>query len=356
MKIADEIYADYLSEEIKPLEDYKPKHTVEAKLRSVTLDDLQIAVLWEKYVAFKIPQVAETTVRLNYSRVESHINKNPYKLISQASEAFIYLTENNSPETAKRIITQLNACCNWGVKMRIIKKNPFKGMASEIKVSKSKTQLPDSEENDFLEIDPFTDNEVKMIIKSFQNHQKYNHYEGFVKFLFLTGCRTSEAIGLRWKDISKDLSMITFQNAIVCASGKLITKRLKTQDFRKFPCNSQLREFINSIKHTRRNVDDYVFKSLTGKVIRADVFNGYVWNTCENHGITYIGIVRQLANNGAMRYRPQYQTRHTFITNALNAGMEVKDVAALVGNSPEVIYKHYAGVRISDIAIPEIQF
>ena len=41
-------------------------------------------------------------------------------------------------------------------------------------------------------------------------------------------------------------------------------------------------------------------------------------------------------------YLPLKYCRHTFITLALEAGIEVKDVAALVGNSPDVISRHYA--------------
>ena len=52
-----------------------------------------------------------------------------------------------------------------------------------------------------------------------------------------------------------------------------------------------------------------------------------------------------MLNQLGIEYRKPYQTRHTFITLALDNGLDAKDVARLVGNSPEVIYKHYAGVR-----------
>lgn len=45
--------------------------------------------------------------------------------------------------------------------------------------------------------------------------------------------------------------------------------------------------------------------------------------------------------------------RHTFITLALESGMDAKDVAALVGNSAEVIYKHYASAK-RQLELPEI--
>ncbi len=53
-----------------------------------------------------------------------------------------------------------------------------------------------------------------------------------------------------------------------------------------------------------------------------------------------------------IEYRKLYQTRHTFITLALENGLDAKDVARLVGNSPAVIYRHYAGNK-RELFVPE---
>ncbi|MEL6900247.1 MAG: hypothetical protein AAFP07_04785 [Cyanobacteria bacterium J06606_4] len=53
-----------------------------------------------------------------------------------------------------------------------------------------------------------------------------------------------------------------------------------------------------------------------------------------------------------IEYRKPYQTRHTFITLALEHGLNAKDVAKLVGNSAEVIYWHYAASK-REVAVPE---
>jgi integrase len=45
--------------------------------------------------------------------------------------------------------------------------------------------------------------------------------------------------------------------------------------------------------------------------------------------------------------------RHTAINEALKAGISVTDVARMVGNSPEIIYKHYASAN-KDAMMPEI--
>lgn len=52
-------------------------------------------------------------------------------------------------------------------------------------------------------------------------------------------------------------------------------------------------------------------------------------------------------------YRKPYQMRHTFITLCLDAGIDAKDVARWVGNSPKIIYQHYAGAN-RDLEVPEL--
>jgi integrase len=54
-----------------------------------------------------------------------------------------------------------------------------------------------------------------------------------------------------------------------------------------------------------------------------------------------------------LEYRKPYVTRHTFITLCLDKGIDAKDIAQWVGNSPEIIYKHYAGSR-HNLQVPEI--
>ena len=51
-------------------------------------------------------------------------------------------------------------------------------------------------------------------------------------------------------------------------------------------------------------------------------------------------VVKQLD----IAYRPQYNTRHTFITLCLQAGIQVTQVAQWVGNTPKTIWEYYAGL------------
>lgn len=197
-----------------------------------------------------------------------------------------HLLHHNSAYTAKRVITQLNACCNWACESSLLAANPFKGMAEKINVVQ-----------DEKEIDPFFPAERDAIIQGFEQHPTYCYYVPFVRFLFMTGCRTSEAVGLQWKHISSSCSQITFTEAVVCVSSHKIRKNTKTGKSRKLACNTQLQELLLSIKP----------------------------ENCDPEAC------------------PQYNTRHTFITMAIEANVSVPQVAKWVNNSSEIIMQHYAG-------------
>jgi len=82
-----------------------------------------------------------------------------------------------------------------------------------------------------------------------------------------------------------------------------------------------------------------VFPFPEGKPIDLNNFRNRIWKTV-------------LAGLG-IEYQELYQTRHTFITHALEVGkLDAKDVARWVGNSPEAIYRHYADNK-RELFVPE---
>jgi integrase len=234
--------------------------------------------------------------------------------------------------SAKKILTQFSACCDWAVKSQLIGENPFEGMASDIKVPKG-----DREETD---INPFTVSERDRIIQAFQENRYYRHYAPLIEFLFITGCRPSEAIALQWKHIANDFTNIRFEQAVVVSQSGLTCKPgLKTQKKRNFPINNRLASLLKSIQPCDVSGEIKVFPSPEGKWIDVQNLSRRAWKTV-------------LETLDGVKYRKLYQTRHTFITMALKNGVDVKDVATMVGNSPEIIYRHYAG-QSRELVLPE---
>lgn len=99
-----------------------------------------------------------------------------------------------------------------------------------------------------------------------------------------------------------------------------------------------MQDFLSSIKKDDAKPDDLLFPSPEGKYIDFHNFRNRAWKTI----LTCINIP----------CRKPYQTRHIFIALVLDNGLDAKDVARLVGNSPEIIYRYYAGNR-RDLFVPE---
>lgn len=334
-RVAWEIEADINSGNLDvTLERYKQHfRPLLTLLPSGNKKSLTALELWDSYCDYMKPQLAETTYRRDYAKkYRNHIQNLPTQAINQAVAIREHLNSTLTANTTKRVLTYLSACCKWAVSSGLIQSNPFDGMPETIKLAKA----------DVDNIDPFSQAERDTIIQAFQEHPSYKHYTNFVKFLFWTGCRTGEAIALQWKHIAQDCSHITFSESY--DSALKVRKTTKTGKARRFPCNQVVQSILLSIRPDNPSPDDLVFTSPTGLIINNTRFTNQVWKGGRSGNKTYPGIVGTLAKEGKIeRYRCPYNTRHTFITMAIEAGITVPQVAKLVGNSPEITMKHYAG-------------
>lgn len=309
---------------------YKPQ-THLAVVENIKLkQEIKLSDLWAKYKAFKQPNCAPGTWR-TYELQARYLEKCPYKLLENSQQIFEWITSNIPADSAKRLLVQLSACCNWAIKNNLITTNPFNGLANEIKIKKIST-----EDND---INPFSKEERDSIIAAFKANIYYKHYANYVQFLFLTGARPSEVIALQWRHISN--KSICFERAVVNSVNGLVLKEgLKTQNKRMFPVNAQLLQLLDGMRASLDiKLNDLVFPAPTGGWIDTHNFRNRAWKT--------------ILSSLDMEYRKPYQTRHTFVTMALEADVSIPQIARWVGNSPQVIMECYAGT-IRKVAVPEL--
>ena len=331
---ASEIEKDILYGQFDPtLEKYKPKSVLSTvtPVTPTSTPKPNLFELWSKYIEWKRPQCAPSTMKNQYQAYSSYLKRLPVHSLDKANEIRDYVLQTIPMNSAKRFIVALNACCEWAIKSGLIPENPFYGMASEIK-------LPLFEKADD-DINPFSLAERDQIVKAFKSSRYYNFYAPLVEFQFATGARPSESLALQWKHITNDLKFISFEQAVtVSEKGLAVKQGLKTQEKRKFPCNAKLQTILRNIKSENAKPDDLLFPSPEGKYIDFHNFRNRAWKT--------------VLEGLDIAYRKPYQTRHTFITLALENGLDAKDVARLVGNTPEIIYRHYAGNK-RELFVPE---
>ncbi|MGB7375388.1 MAG: site-specific integrase, partial [Rivularia sp. (in: cyanobacteria)] len=261
--------------------------------------------LWVKYAEFKKSSVSQSyyheTLMGNCFKT---IQKLPSKRLNRETAIKIrdYLLKTRSSDTAKRLLTQFNACCNWAVKSKLIDNNPFECLSSDIKGLKT----------DWQAINPFTHLEQLAIIEAFQNNPKYSGYAKFVQFLFFTGARLGEVIALQWKHINLESSEILINESFDRKFGRKFTT--KTGRSRRFPINRQLREFLINLRPVDFKPNDLLFRSPSnGQVIKLKTFHN-VWKGYEPSKKYQVqGIIPELVAQGLVaRYRKPYNIRHTF--------------------------------------------
>lgn len=172
----------------------EPEPLLERKPSGPSLDEL-----WEKFVEYKRPQCSPNTMHFVYGTYSKYMDRLPTYDLERAADIQDFAVNTFPIESCKRFVVRLNACCKWACQSGLISENPFEGMAQEIKPPKAKRR---SEESDIF---PFTVAEREAIIEALRANTfcnkhsafKHEHYAGYVEFLFLTGCRPSEAILLQ---------------------------------------------------------------------------------------------------------------------------------------------------------------
>lgn len=298
----------------------KYKQRFQSKVITVTTS---LVELWAEYCEYKKPNLAPTTYQHEYVRAVSRFIRMP-EVTLDAQATFKHLTKVTTPARAKLVLEHLSRCCQWGVDTGQLKTNPYQGLATKVQMPRAKPILP------------FTYQEREAILAALPDD-----YGIFIKFLFLTGCRTGEAVALQWKHVSP--SYILFAESY--DNRYKVRKPTKTNVARRFPCNDSLRHILVDIQPKQTQSDQLVFSGVAGLPVCLDYVRHYVWKPT----------LTKLVSEGLVTsYRTLYNTRHTFISMCLEAGISVQQVAAWVGNSPEVIYKHYAGV-LSSPDVPDLR-
>jgi len=342
---AKQIELDVLAGNFDPtLSKYSAKHFAPCEAPKSQLEkrtsSISFAEIYQRYISTKKDR-SPATWKGTYINTLNHLNGCPYRFPNEAMKLQDWMISQKTPDTCRRILMQLNAACNWAAERDLIEQNPFFGK-SKFKVKKSKPK-----------IHPFSRGEKNDIFDAFERSTKFNYLLPLIKFFFLSGCRTSEAIGLRWHNVKADCSSISFEEVVILAQGGAQRKQgTKQSPQRDFPCNRQLRNLLLSIKSESKSESVIANSSVFVRPDGSPITHQDLRVAWYGKGDT-LGIVRQLAADGVIdNYRAQYNTRHTMISACLEAGISPVQIAHWVGNSAEIIFRNYAGL-INKIQVPE---
>lgn len=327
------------------------RYGVKSNLKLVNSDDLPpkpklgILDLWDLYLEFKKPTLRKSTYTDKFKGVFRRaiqqavvaVGENPISIRT-------WLLTNRCLLVAKEALSHLSHAHVIAIRQGLINSNPFDGMAEELKVNKNtKVNLHDSESEkdlyspEHLKKKAFTVDEINHILEYVAKSQA-KHYYPIIRFLFLTGCRTSEAIALMWGDIKWDKEYIVFQRSYDLNNKEFCPT--KTGLIRLFPMprNSELWNLLKSLDTGKPN--EVIFKSKEGNVI-SRVHLSNLWKGAKCDKIP--GFVTTLVTQGKVtKYLPLYNTRHTFISYQINeCGISPHVVKDWCGHSENMTTKVY---------------
>jgi len=326
---------------------------------------LSLLEVWDIYCEYRKPSLRESMYENNYqgqfknfieSAIEATKSEDAIKIRN-------WLVENRNAQTVKRVLSELSKAYQFLIRQNNadIKHNPYDGLAEEIQSLGARGQKLDEVKIDDDEIDStkaYTWNEALAILEYVKNTRACKHWYNFIKFKFLTGCRTGEAVALMWQDVDWDKERILIRRNYDRLTNKFYPLKndstYKGELVRRFPMprDGELWQLLKSIPQGEDN--EVVFKNKSGKVISSDIFLR-AWAGREDTGIK--GIIPMLIKQGKLsKYLPPYNTRHTFIYHAIfDLGHDEKVVSKWCGHTVGVSAKHYQDIELASVGInPEI--
>lgn len=218
----------------------------------------------------------------------------------------------NSGKTRNNVLSIVRSVFDLAVYDRIIDENPCEG----IKQSKWQKKPPD----------PFELEETELIIAHMR--EKYPaQAANFFEFQFFSGLRTSEAIGLEWKNVDARKGTVYIAQAYVVDELEAETK---TSRPRIVNLNSRALAAIKAQKEWTYLGGDRVFH---------DPGTGKPWAYEQNARKRYWTPTLKALG---IRYRRPYNTRSTYASVSLKSGANPAYMAKQLGHELRVFFEDYA--------------
>ncbi|WP_009632681.1 site-specific integrase [Synechocystis sp. PCC 7509] len=340
--LASKIYADCLAGNFDPtLSSYKPisfsvarrlADRAIAQVKEIKAEQWELVTNWGKFVEFS--NLTERQYTNHWKPITIMLAKYGKPITLTEVPKFIsWMNSRLSSKTVNDRLSYLRKCCKWAITQGIMTTNPFEGVKAQRARAKPKPK-------------PFSKEEIGQIIIAFENSRYYSHYTDYVKFLFATGVRTSEAIGLRWKHISFSREEIEIYEVMARgddgSSSHRVRKGTKTENLRAIPCKGKLKAMLQSRKDSTINLkpDDLVFPSPTGTTIDDNNFRDRAW--------------RKILDEVGIEYRHPYIMRHSFISHMVEDGVPLTGIAYIAGHRDTTMIQKTYGHMINRPDLPDL--
>ena len=236
--------------------------------------------------------------------------------------------ETFNERTFNKRLSMLKGFYTWMVKYHQLAFNPF-----ELVEPKKVRTTPKPQRK------PFSQEEIEKILQAFKADTylpkgcRYPHsnYYPFVYFIFKTGVRNAEAIGLRVAHIDLVNSRIKISEVLARSiqgthASARVRKETKNGKVRYLPLDEDLKAVIEPLLKNKDR-DAFVFQSPNG--------------TCVDDRMFQRRVFKPILQALGIENRVLYACRHTFGSRCIESGISPVMTAFLMGNNPETALRNY---------------
>lgn len=252
-------------------------------------------------------------------------------------------TENWAATTYNRRLYYLNIFLSWLHNRGQIDSNPLKEVCRKREKNKKKChrRVP-LEEKEILDLLDAIKNDTYCFASS---RFKHSFYYPFLFFIFHTGVRNAEAIGLKVRHIDFENGKVEISEALARTikgtnHAARVEKETKMGNTRYLPLSIELKELLVP-QVQGKSPDCLVFKSPRGLSIDDRMLERR--------------ILKPILKKMGLGERDLYAARHSFGTRAVQQGMALTEVAYLMGHSTiETASRNYVHVGKPATILPSI--
>lgn len=281
------------------------------------------------YNVKRVDRIKASSFALYERQYRNHIK--PYPVMNtvlsklDSSQLQVYFTtlheeKKLSGKTIGGVAIVWNMFCKWAQKEGYFVRNPYANLV-----------IPGQRHADKGVTEVFSETEMGKISRYMKN-QNYR-YETLVRLAFATGMRQGELLGLKWSDVDSRRIRIERSTATVThvdrdgnrKNYREIWDTKTSNSVRDIPILPETYQMLSSYREQQcmlfgspNDTPEYLFTTCTGALITASQL--------------YVSFTRMLRNAG-VEPRKFHAIRHTFATQALQRGVDIKELQLIMGHA-----------------------
>ena len=287
------------------------------------LGEMVFSQLLEEWKTIRSSEIKSSSYRSEMKSLELFMETVGNLRISDYTTQLVqtYLMNLNvQNSTRKNRKIYLNGLFNYAVKVGYISDSPVKGVV----ISKQKA--------DYEKLQKAKDNfisreELGQVLSYCESHNKDKRYALAMEFIFLTGLRFAEFIGVRYQDVNFKANLLTIDHTIDYVAHRYDERILQTTktvgSVRTIVLSERCLEII---EYFRRNCfdEEFIFVTEQGNIMRQPLLYRFIKNICE--------VVL-----GGHRSYNIHMLRHSHISLLAELGIPIKAIMERVGHRDESI-------------------